>query len=259
MKTAFDHLIPPKLKQNYPDLKLVAETNYYKVYEGKSFLTGQKHAVRLLDIESEFFKKDKHAAATLFVQELLRLSSSLDNSDALLIENFEIFEDKIGFVMKPYHSLQKELEMLAQHGRTTIDLDKLVRSVVSDLTFLTKKMKLSPFGLYPKNIFRVEDPDAYFVADYVSMWKDDSKSSNKKIPVELQPLFAFKATVLEFAGQKQKEWDEAFTLNQQDSLESLLASLGKKFDKPKESDSSQKASGSTKHSAPRIERNLDFF
>ena len=66
--------IPSKIKELFStDFKLVSETSSYKVFEAKNRDSNEIHMIRVLDNTKEVVKNHHDLAATLFVQELLRL------------------------------------------------------------------------------------------------------------------------------------------------------------------------------------------
>lgn len=83
--------VPPKIKFTYECLELVAETVSYKVFEGKSRYSNEKHRIRILDNTKDFVKEDDGKVATLFIQELFRLQ--FRHPGSILINSFEMSDE----------------------------------------------------------------------------------------------------------------------------------------------------------------------
>ena len=63
--------LPPKLQNTYSDFKLINESQTSLLYNAKSLLTEEIHAIRVLNINSQLVKENYDLVSTLFIQELL--------------------------------------------------------------------------------------------------------------------------------------------------------------------------------------------
>lgn len=230
-----DTLFPPRIKLTYSDFELISETSYYKVYDAKNLANGQKHTIRVLDTESPFVTKNHNLAATLFMQEAMRLCLRLPRPDFVIVENFEIYEDKIAFVMKPYTSLQNE--PLAEHGKPNVDAEKLLKDCLAEINFLYVKMKLGNLSLDLKNICRPRESSTFFLTDWASAKRLEAPKdmSMLVIPPEIQvpsiaakDVFMLGLVLLELNGAKRKECKELLRIENQDKYDALLDNIVKK-------------------------------
>lgn len=228
-------LLPPKIKLTYSDFELVSETSYYKVYEAKNLTNGQKHAIRVLDTESPFVQKNHNLAATLFMQEALRLSLRLPRPDLVVLENFEIHEDKIAFVMKPYNSILNE--PVTGDGKLNIDAEKLLKDCLAEINFLYAKMKLGSLSLDVKNICKAKDTNTYFLTDWASAKRLEPKeetstimiSQDLQVPsIAAKDVYMLALVLLELNGAKRRECKELLKIENQDKYDVLLNNVVKK-------------------------------
>lgn len=195
--------IPPKIKQAYSDLQLVATTSYYKVFEATNRSTYQRHTIRVLDTESEFYLKDRNFASTLFIQELLYIATRFSENDVVIIENFEISGEYIGYVTKPTYSLKTKLEDVAR--KSPINIEKLFDDTLSNLEFLFNTLKFTNSTVKADTIIQFEECDGYFIADWADCSLSDEKSLEMSSYLGLdapgtQQIFDLATIILEVTG-----------------------------------------------------------
>src|SRR5690349_10298462 len=101
--------VPPKIKFAYENFKPIEETASFRVFEAKHRSSKEKHTIRILDSTKEFVKNHSDHAATLFIQELLRLQYLCPGS--VLINTFEVSEDGKNIACAlPYATLNLKFE-----------------------------------------------------------------------------------------------------------------------------------------------------
>lgn len=181
-------IVPPRLRNLYYDFELISEGTYFKVLEGTHRTSKQRHSIRVLDTDSDFVRSDHSFAATLFVQELLRLTSRIGQADYFYIENFEIFEDKIGFVMRNCYPLTKEKII-----KPTVDIENIMRDMLSDVTFLKTQMCLQNLNIDPKNIYRIKDTNFYFLSNWADSFLEPEVDQSKIMDLTTSTFHTLKA------------------------------------------------------------------
>lgn len=191
-------LFTPNIKATYSDFQLISEATTFKVFQAKSKDSFQFHTIRVLDIESKDVKQNRDNAVTLFLQEVLRVC--ITQPELVIIEEFEISEEKIAFVTKPYTTLQnlakeankvKELQLL----KAQINVERLLKNASSDLDFLLNKMRLESISMELINIYQNKETGAYFLADW-------NKFTSKA------PTFQRLSSAIETKRQAQKNFSQ---------------------------------------------------
>ena len=140
--------IPPKLRLAYTDFKFIQQTVSYRLYEAKSRNSDTIHTIRVLDPTTQFVSDNHDLAATLFIQELLRLHYV--QPEAVLTNTFEISKNgqQIAYASLPYHPLNHQSDhQQQQHEQTLVPKDpdtigNLIKGVISDIEFLWKDIQL---------------------------------------------------------------------------------------------------------------------
>ena len=174
-----DSPVTPKLIATYPSFKLISQTSSYQILEAFLPNTNQKHTIRALDIHSKFVQQYWNIAATLFIQELLRLVYI--QPEAVLIESFEICNERMAFASLPYEPLRCESqnhaelnggmnEMIEGEGvGPDYNMEKMIIDLLSDIEFLMKDLRANSCSklLTPQNIFRFDSSSTYFVGDWI--------------------------------------------------------------------------------------------
>lgn len=161
-----DSLVPPKLKATYTDFELTSETSYYKSYDATYIKTGERHTIRVLDTNSQFFKRDYNSAITLFLQELLRFCLRVNQPETVCLPSFEFFKGSIGFATKPYNNIvNKDTE---SETRPKYDINKMLKDVISDINFMRGEMKLTNVTLDSKSIFHSKYSNVFMVGDWAA-------------------------------------------------------------------------------------------
>ena len=157
-------LFTPRLKSTYSDFHLVTGATTFKVFQAKARGESQQvHTIRVLDLESEAVKEDRDRAVTLFFQEVLRYATT--HPVQVVIEEFEVAEDKIAFVTKPYTTLEN---LIKEEKKSQINIEKLIRNMSSDLEFLLNKMRFESANIDLNNIYKNNENDTYFLGDWIT-------------------------------------------------------------------------------------------
>ncbi len=136
-KTVYTHL--PQVCLAYSDFRFIEESEYYRTFEVISKIGNEVHTIRVLNVDSSFYKADLSLASTLFVEELLRLC--ITASQAALIGTFEINGNKISYAIQHCQTLQHLLDKTI--NPKDINIEFLLTDVLSDVSFLLSMLKLS--------------------------------------------------------------------------------------------------------------------
>lgn len=262
IETISDLSIPPRIINSYSNFSLVATTSYYKIYEALSSSENKIHSIRVLDVNSDFFKRNRNIASTLFVQEILRLCTIVRQAGTIIIENFEIYEEKIAFVTKPYYPLfSPQTKNDKPKNLNPVDIEKMLKDTLADLGFIYVNMRKSDINSIKTKIFRFNDSENFFIGDWTTapdcldedmesvgdgkkmkaqnnMSKQLPKSQermeleqNKAFDEIASDIFKLGLAALELIGFEQEEWQELMRTKNQNHynyiLEGLLATLDK--------------------------------
>ena len=164
--------IPQKILAKYMPVNLCWQTEYFKVYEARSRdNVAQEFFIRILKANPEHCSRNYDLAATLFIQELLYLSPRLFGEEALIIQDFQIENNVIGCVMKPYQQLRE----LKEENKADIDLEKLVKAITADLDFLSDKMMAYMNSIVDdEHIFKFKDSNTFFLSNLDALIATDT-------------------------------------------------------------------------------------
>lgn len=246
--------LTPKIKYTYFDFELISQTNYYKIYEAKSVTTKQSFTIWALDTNSQFVRKDRNTASTLFIQEILRLCTRLQDSDAIIIEDFEIYESGMAFVFKQTcHSLQKCL-LEPTESKIKFNIESLVKDLVSDVNFLYKRMKLCEPELDLKNIYWMKESHIFMVGDWSAtrtMTQEALESVDLTSTTTIVPGIQALRTVaketyiigliaLELGGIRRKIWETLFDIKDNDLYDGELGNILSRTEWSKQNDPTHK-------------------
>lgn len=150
--------LPTKITNQYADVKPLSVTGYCKVYEGACRTTKEKFHIKILDKESQFYKADPSIAATMFIQELLRLCSI--HPSAVRIEDFSYDEQVIGYVTR-------KSSLLSESRKEPLNSEKLVSDLISELSFVHTKLKTPDrISFKAENIHHIENSNCYFLSNW---------------------------------------------------------------------------------------------
>ena len=167
----FSSLLPPKVCSQYNHFELSSEGSYHKTLSAKSNLNNKSYSIRVLDTTSELFKQNRNLTKTLFMQEVLHFTLRNRRNDIVLIEDFEIFEDKIAFVTSPCIVLSQI------NGANAVNLEKMMRDTISDLAFLQTKLNISELLINTNFIYYSTESSNYFIGD----WSQDIKYDQRDL------------------------------------------------------------------------------
>ncbi len=212
---SFSYLLPPRICALYSHFELTSEGSYYKTLSAKSRVNKKNYSIRVLDTASELLKKQRDPTITLFFQEILYFTLRTRQNDVIIIEDFEVFEDKIAFVTTPCIVLSKI------KGTTAVNLEKMLRDTISDLAFLQTKMKISDLSLNPSSICYSNELFSYFIGD----WNQGIKGEQENQLDDLEANREFE-TVLKIWESNEECFEvSAETANQLNSLASIVLEL----------------------------------
>lgn len=156
---------PDGIKTKYSDFTLISKTPYHSVY--KAHLKEdpeKKYLIRILDVSNPSYSFSHYA--TLFLREILYICTRVGNMEALKIEDFELDEKNIAFVMKELYPLNPDTEL---ELRPAVDIKKLLKDVAIDLEFLKNTMKFDDVKIDPKALFMENRTKTYFLSDWAAM------------------------------------------------------------------------------------------
>lgn len=166
--------IPQNLKEFYSDFKILSETSYYSNYSVMSKGGNREYIARILKIDSSFVQEDYDIAAKMFIREALQIGMSL-GPDAIVLESFEVEDKKMGFVMRdctPLKSLKDQ---------SSLDIEKLIKDVISEMSDLYDKMGLSEININPESISFSKNRSKFFVGDWFSGVPEKSNLKGTRI------------------------------------------------------------------------------
>lgn len=233
-----EELFPPNIKSNFTNFQLIAESTYYNLYEAKAKSNGFQYTIRILNTSSAVAQEDYNHAATLFLQEILRLSMKFNQTDAIIIENFEFNEGKMAFVTKPYYPLQASQ---SKNLPADIDLKKMIKDIVSDINFLHSRMKLGNIKLDPTSIYVARNADIFFLSDWANATKLQAsiqfpdESTTIKLGHDIQSnatteIYALGLTALSLSGVSKEKIEDLIKIKDTEiynsALQTIVASLG---------------------------------
>lgn len=206
--------IPPRIRRLYAKFKNVSSANYFKVFNAISNSDGQPYTIRILDLNSELYNSNPNLAATLFIQELLRLC--VLHPDTVVIEDFEICDKSIAFVTTPY--LPLNLILKEDKGSQRIDIEGLIQDILTDLSFLVSDLKLhhkikSDIIIDFENIYQLSGRKRYILGDWakgfgyekILMDISDAKAKTTYESNGDQEIQSFALKLLEIAGGKKDD------------------------------------------------------
>ena len=171
--------LSPKLKLLYKDIKLVYQAEYYHIYEAIAQNTQEVCSIRILDLESEFYKHNPSLASTLFIQELLRIC--IKYPDSVLPEHFEINNHVFSFITK------KCCPLAEKNDDKAIDIEKMIRRICSDMNFLIYQMKLADaISIDLENLYLI-DKQGYLLSDWSRFLTKKSKGIKSNDALRIQP------------------------------------------------------------------------
>lgn len=196
--------LTPKLALMYSSVTYVDETESYRTYRASSNKSLEIHTIRVLNVDSTFYKSDPDRASTLFVQELLRLCST--SSEAVSVEAFEIHGNRIAYATKYCQTLQQLLD--DKTSRNGIDLDKLLKHVLDDVSFLLSKLQISNHitNIELESINYIKSTHKYFLSDWGKNTVEHYEKSGCKsdegqeISDGAEEIFALGMKIMEYFG-----------------------------------------------------------
>ena len=184
------HLLPPSFLKSYRDFTFKHQSSYYRIYEATSLHNGKPYSIRVLDLESAFYLKNRNLAITLFMQELFYLSLRFGSLDLIEFSAFEVFEDRIAFVMKPCANLKEiQHEHQQKNVSETVDLEKLINELYNDVCLINSKFGIANIDIIMDNIFEVKESSSFFISDWLTGTRNEIIFSTDEIPDETISIF----------------------------------------------------------------------
>lgn len=171
VSNCYQRFFPPNILQNYADFTFVCETPCYLMFNAKLISTHQKYTIRILNTESNLFRKNPNQATGLFIQEIINLCLHTENSDSVIADQFEISEAKMAFVTKVCYPLR---------GEEGLPIEKMLNDIEADLGFLEQRIEIPSLDI--SNIFRIEDSNSFFI----SAWSEKSADSSNNLKTDLR-------------------------------------------------------------------------
>lgn len=165
-------LIPPKIKEEYYNFKLIHRTSYYLLFDALCYKSNELYTVRVLDLESSLVNTNYDLAATYFVKELLRLCSI--DAGSVIISAFEMNELRMAAVTQlsppiKQASFLKQSKGAKNYFESQNDFQELIQNILSEIEFLTQDQKLTKIShiLQPDNLFFIKESGKTFVGDWL--------------------------------------------------------------------------------------------
>lgn len=184
MEKATLDLVPPKVRSDYGEFRYVTDTATCHVVKD------EEHVIRILDRRKKYTKENFAHAATLFVQELLRLQYLCPGS--VLINTLEINEnvDQIACATLSSVPLSSQLE-----EKGTINLkdpetiSKLLSDVIGDIEFLLKDLKVKNIAsiINLEDICYLREKGKFFLGNWAKIYESSGDSTITSISFSQQP------------------------------------------------------------------------
>lgn len=162
--------ITPRLKATHTDFEQVhsnednqPSNSYVQSYNAICRATGETHTITILDTSCSFYKKDPNLASTLFIQEMLYLTSRF--REKIKIEYSEFYENMIVLVTKRHEVLS---QAVSKHPKDQFDVAKLIEGIATDLNYIQTKAETLNFTIQLNNISRFAYSNEYFLINWAS-------------------------------------------------------------------------------------------
>ena len=174
--------ISPRFESIYKNLKLLSETSSYKVFEGETHHSNEKHTIRVLDRSTMFINKEYNMAATLFVQELLHLQHRYPCS--IITNSFDISEDgnQLACATLPCVPLSDYLQESKDiiNFKDSVLISKLISDAIEDIEFLRKNMQTKNImdTLGPQSLYFIKEKGAYFLGNWHKLLEAEAEGGN---------------------------------------------------------------------------------
>lgn len=189
-----DH-IPYKIKLIYRGFKIVSQTAYYVILAATSLRDKKAYMIRVLDRNSSLYRQQPNETTSLFIQEMFHLGLRWGTA---ILEDFTYEDGNIAFVTKPDCTIfDKDPNIF------TLSLDKLLKDVLDDLSFLKQRMNCQSFRLDPNLIRSTNNSENFAVTDWSQVLLNNSIESRH--PQSPQQLEAFAISILQRSGVSTKE------------------------------------------------------
>ena len=210
-------LLPPTLNDRFINLTLTSQSTTYQTYKSEFKDDHSVHTIRVLDLNSTMAQEDWDKAATLFIQELLYLSSN----KLVSIESFEISEKRIACATVPSTTLSAEMEKLSKKSlKLEVNTEKLLRNIMHNIQFLHKELKMPSC----RNIIRLDNiyqfrEDFFVLGDWAGACQTKKSNPNGLIdstPVEAEyeEIFKLGLVALGLNGIKSQEIERMLSLKE---------------------------------------------
>ena len=168
---------------------------------------------------------------------MMYLCTMIGDPESVLIEDFEIHDDRIAFVTLPLYSLRHEL-LHCEENENPVDIERMMRDVLRDVNYLTEKMKISHVDVSLKSIYKVSEKDGFAVGDWASKTPFGERINSldslpeNEAPVKVtnaEEVYNLGLVVLETFGCKYHDIEDLVEINDIESykktLEDMIARL----------------------------------
>lgn len=161
----FAQIIPPKLLEKYTDFTLVQQGFSHKTFKAISRESNQNCIIRVLDVHSQEYLKNRDLATTTFLQEALYtcLRLGLTEPSEVILKDFEVSGNLIAFVLRESCSplSMKDVSLLREN------IEQMSKGVAADLVYLSKHLKIATKKkINLQNIYHSVISDTFFLAGW---------------------------------------------------------------------------------------------
>ena len=161
---------------------------------------------------------------------MMYLCTMIGDPESVLIEDFEIHDDRIAFVTLPLYSLRHEL-LHCEENENPVDIERMMRDVLRDVNYLTEKMKISHVDISLKNIYKVSEKDGFTVGDwaskipfvdYVGSFDSLPECDGASKSGDTEEIYNLGLAILEVCGVKRSEIEEFIEINENEAYQTAL-------------------------------------
>ena len=225
--------IPPKLRNAYCSIRFVAEKGpinaRVSIFEAKSKITGEIHIIKVLTLPSAMalLQEDKppgweeEMAATLFIRELLYLSST--QPERVIIDSFIIENKTLTYSLRSTTTLRAQFtkqKSETEEKSDSINIPKIISDVVTELETLWKERKIRGFGasIQMDDIDYDYNKQRYWLGNWTSGYsqsmvvtsyeKDNSENESLTSQDISEELSALAMTLMELKGMDRSEMEK---------------------------------------------------
>ena len=165
--------LTPKIKSSYTDLKQICNKDTFIIYEGKSRATQEVHTLRVLNLSHEKVQIDYDKHATLFIKEMVRIASHSPKALQVILNSFEISEQKMAFASIPYNPVPAESNGNLRTLLKEKDIEKMMQDIIAD-TELFESLEADCSDLITlDSIYRFKEDNVFFLGGWSEALESD--------------------------------------------------------------------------------------